>query len=134
MFEFGLLCFTTLFTMINPVGVMPLYVSMTNGLTSNQSRKVALKATITAGIILLIFAFTGRFLFNFFSISVHSLRVVGGVIFFFMGYEMLNARLSHTKHDDETHIDYANDMAITPLGIPMICGPGAIKLPRLLSL
>jgi multiple antibiotic resistance protein len=126
LFEFGLLCFTTLFTMINPLGVMPLYINMTRGLTSVESRKIALKATITAAIILLIFAFTGRFIFNLFSISVHSLRIVGGVIFFFIGYEMLNARLSHTKHDDETHFEFANEMAITPLGIPMICGPGAI--------
>lgn len=112
--------------MINPLGVMPLYINMTSGLTAEESRKIALKATITAAIILMLFAFTGRFIFNLFSISVDSLRVVGGVIFFFIGYEMLNARLSHTKHDDETHYEFAKEMAITPLGIPMICGPGAI--------
>ena len=126
LFEFGLVCFTSLFTMINPLGVVPLYISMTPGISAQQSRKIALKATITAAIILILFAITGKFIFNFFNISIDSLRVVGGIIFFFIGFEMLNARLSHTKHDDESDIQYANDMAITPLAIPMICGPGAI--------
>lgn len=126
MVEFALLCFTTFFTMINPLGVMPLYISMTGGLTEAESRRIARRATVTAVIILILFALTGKLIFNFFSISVHSLRIVGGMIFVIIGYEMLNARLSHTKHDDETEVDFARDMAITPLGIPMICGPGSI--------
>jgi multiple antibiotic resistance protein len=51
---------------------------------------------------------------------------VGGIIFFLMGYEMLQARLTRTQYDDETTHEYINDIALTPLGIPVICGPGAI--------
>jgi multiple antibiotic resistance protein len=70
---------------------------------------------------------TGQLIFKFFSISVDSLRVVGGVIFFMMGYDMLQARLVRVKMDNPEEIkSYASDIAITPLAIPMICGPGAI--------
>jgi len=74
------------------------------------------------------FAFSGQILFKFFGISVNSFRIVGGVIFFTMGWDMLQARLGSFKHtDDEEKIDaYVEDISITPLAIPMICGPGAI--------
>ena len=69
-----------------------------------------------------------QILFNFFGISVNSFRIVGGIIFFTMGWDMLQARLGSFKHsDDEDQIDaYVDDISITPLAIPMICGPGAI--------
>ncbi|MDF1544206.1 MAG: MarC family protein [bacterium] len=126
LFQFWLLAFVSLFTMMNPIGVVPVYVSMTAGTTPSQSRRVALKATVSALAILTFFAFSGKFIFDFFQISTHSLRIVGGVIFFVVGYDMLNARLSRTKHDDESDSEFIEDIAITPLGIPMICGPGAI--------
>ena len=68
-----------------------------------------------------------QLLFNFFSITVDSFRIVGGIIFFMMGYDMLQARISKIKlNSDEEKRNYGTDIAITPLGIPMITGPGAI--------
>lgn len=131
-FEFALLSFVSLFTMVNPIGVVPVYTAMTAKLTPQESHRVARKATLTALAILLSFALTGQWIFRFFSISVNSLRVVGGVIFFFMGYEMLQARLTRIQFDDETTHEYINDISITPLGIPIICGPGAITTSILL--
>jgi multiple antibiotic resistance protein len=131
-FEFALLSFVSLFTMVNPIGVVPVYTAMTAKLTPQESHRVARKATLTALIILLAFALTGQWIFRFFSISVNSLRVVGGVIFFFMGYEMLQARLTRIQFDDETTHEYINDISITPLGIPIICGPGGITTSILL--
>ncbi len=127
-FDFALLAFTSLFTMVNPLGVIPVYGSLTSSMSTTEARGVAFKAVFTALMITLIFAFTGEFLFNFFQISVNSLRVVGGVIFFMTGYDMLQARLIRTKSDGETEHQYASDIAITPLAIPMICGPGAITV------
>ncbi len=124
--QFGLLSFISLFTMIDPIGALPVYVSMTSKLSHKESRRVALRATLTAWVILMLFTLTGRFVFDFFGISVNSLRVVGGIIFFIMGYEMLEARLSRTQSDKESVSDYIEDIAITPLGIPLIAGPGAI--------
>lgn len=93
-FEFFLLSFISMFTMVNPIGVVPVYAAMTAKLSPQESHRVARRAVLTALFILLAFALTGQWIFRFFSISANSLRVVGGVIFFFMGYEMLQARLT----------------------------------------
>ncbi len=124
--QFGALCFVSLFTMIDPIGALPIYVSMTSALSHHESRLVALRATFTAWLVLIGFARTWRFVFEFFGVSVNSLRIVAGVIFFIMGYEMLQARLTRTKSDEESISEYVEDIAITPLGIPLIAGPGAI--------
>jgi len=126
LFEFALLSFISMFTMVNPIGVIPVYTAMTAKLSPHESHRVARKASLTALFILLAFALTGQFIFRFFSISTNSLRVVGGIIFFLMGYEMLQAHLTRTQFDDETTHEYINDISLTPLGIPIICGPGAI--------
>ncbi len=124
--EFGLLAFTSIFTMVNPLGVIPVYTAMTNHLSGIEARKIAKKSVTIALIIMLVFAFGGRFIFEFFHISVNSLRIVGGIIFFMAGFDMLQARLLRTKQSDESSIEFEKDIAITPLAIPMICGPGAI--------
>lgn len=126
LFEFGLLAFTSIFTMVNPLGIIPVYTSMTAQMSAKEARQVAVKAVSTAFIILALFAFSGKFIFEFFQISVNSLRVVGGIIFFLAGFDMLQARLIRTKSDEESTKEFANDIAITPLAIPLICGPGAI--------
>jgi multiple antibiotic resistance protein len=124
--SFGLLCFTSLFTLINPLGTMPVFMAMTSELTDYQRNKTAKKASVVALFTIIAFALTGQLLFNFFGISVNSFRVVGGVIFFIMGMDMLQARLSQVKIKDNEVKSYITDISITPLAIPMICGPGAI--------
>jgi len=121
-----LLYFTSFFTLMNPLGIMPVYLTMTSSLTKKKRSQTAIKATITATLTLVLFAFAGRYLFDFFGISVAGLKVVGGVIFFIVGYDMLNARLSRIKIKEDEVEEYVNDISITPLGIPMIAGPGAI--------
>jgi multiple antibiotic resistance protein len=105
---------------------MPVFMTMTSSLTEKQRNKTALRAVIIAFFTLLAFAFSGQVLFNFFGISVDSFRIVGGIIFFFVGYDMLQARLGKTKIDESDIKTYVDDISITPLAIPMICGPGAI--------
>ncbi|MEN9444267.1 MAG: hypothetical protein RIS47_1157, partial [Bacteroidota bacterium] len=105
---------------------MPVFLGMTADLSAPQRTRVVKRAVVVAFITLIAFAFLGKFIFLFFNISTDSLRIVGGVIFFLMGYEMLQARLSRIKVTDEEALDAENDISITPLAIPMICGPGAI--------
>lgn len=126
LFNFGLLVFTSFFTLINPLGTMPIFMSMTADLTVKERNRTARKASIIAFFTILFFAFTGQLLFSFFNISVNSFRMVGGVIFFLMGMDMLNARLAKFKVGNENVKAYVDDISITPLAIPMICGPGAI--------
>ena len=124
----AILIFTSFFTLINPLGTMPIFMTMTSTLNNEKRKKTAKKASIVAFFTIIAFAFSGQILFQFFGISVDSFRIVGGVIFFAMGWDMLQARLGKIKHtDDEGKIDaYIEDISITPLAIPMICGPGAI--------
>lgn len=124
--SFALLCFTSLFTLINPLGTMPVFMAMTSELTVAERTKTARKASLVALFTIIAFALTGQLLFNFFGISVNSFRVVGGVIFFIMGMDMLQARLSQVKIKENEVKSYISDISITPLAIPMICGPGAI--------
>jgi multiple antibiotic resistance protein len=105
---------------------MPVFMSMTSELTSQERTRTARKAVIIAFFTILFFAFTGQIFFSFFNISVNSFRIVGGVIFFLMGMDMLNARLAKMKVPDENVKSYVDDISVTPLAIPMICGPGAI--------
>ena len=124
--SFGLLCFTSFFTLINPLSTLPVFMTMTAGLSEKERTQTARKASIVALITIIIFAFSGQLLFKFFGISVNSFRVVGGVIFFIMGMDMLHARLGQVKIKDSEVKTYVNDISVTPLAIPMICGPGAI--------
>lgn len=127
MFEFGLLCFTALFAMVNPFGIAPVFQPMTHDMSRAQAQKVALRASVTALFLLVFFAVAGSFVFSFFGVSVSSLRIVGGIIFFLLGYELLQAKLSRMKTDRIEDPDaWSNDIAITPLAIPILCGPGAI--------
>ena len=124
--EFALLCFVSMFTMTNPLGSLPVYMSFTTHLSPSESKRVAFKAILTASIILFIFALTGQFIFNFFSITVNSLKIVGGIIFLSMGWDMLQAKLNRSPGASETTAQFIDDISITPLGVPMLCGPGAI--------
>jgi len=105
---------------------MPIFMTMTGALSVTERNKTAKKATIAALITLVVFAFSGQVLFKFFGISVNSFRMVGGIIFFLMGMDMLQARLAKTKVRGSDVKSYINDISITPLAIPMITGPGAI--------
>ncbi|OEH91577.1 MarC family protein [Bacillus solimangrovi] len=124
--SFLLLGFTSFFTLINPLGVMPIYLTMTADLDKEVKKTTARKATIVAFFMLITFALTGQLLFKFFGITIDSLKVVGGVVFFLIGQDMLQARLVKSKISEKEIKSYTNDISVTPLAIPMICGPGAI--------
>ena len=122
-----LFSFTSFFSLLNPMGVIPVFISMTAGLNKHERKKTAYKAIIATFITLLLFAVSGQLLFNFFGISVHSFRMAGGIIFFIMGYEMLQAKLSRVKVNiQQEKQSMVNDISITPLAIPMLAGPGSI--------
>lgn len=126
--QFSLLAFTSLFTMINPLGVIPVYTTLTDGMTSKQAAAIALKATSTALIVLLLFTFGGNLIFDIFNISVNGLRIVGGILFFYSGYDMLRGKLTRITSDEGKNEEAVKNFAIAPLGVPMITGPGVITI------
>ena len=123
---FGLLCFTSFFTLINPLGIMPVFITMTSTLAPAERMRTAKKASIVAFLTIIVFAFTGQLLFNFFGISVNSFKIAGSIIILVIGMDMLRARLGHEKVKDTEVKSYVNDISVTPLAIPLISGPGAI--------
>lgn len=123
---FALLCFTSFFTLTNPLGTMPVFLTMTNGLSDEERKRIVKRATITSFLILIGFTFCGQFLFKFFGISTNGFRIAAGIIILKIGYDMLQARYSNAKLKEDEIKAYANDISITPLSIPMLCGPGAI--------
>lgn len=123
---FALLCFTSFFTLTNPLGTMPVFLTMTNGMNDLERQAIVRRATIVSFITLMVFTFSGQFLFKFFGISSNGFRIAGGFIIFKIGFDMLQARYSNAKLKQEEVKTYADDISITPLAIPMLCGPGAI--------
>ena len=123
---FALLCFASFFTLTNPLGTMPVFLTMTNGLSNEERKRIVKRATITSFLILMGFTFCGQFLFQFFGISTNGFRIAAGIIILKIGYDMLQARYSNAKLKEDEIKAYANDISITPLSIPMLCGPGAI--------
>ena len=123
---FALLCFTSFFTLTNPLGTMPVFLTMTNGMNDHERKAIVRRATIVSFITLMVFTFSGQFLFKFFGISSNGFRLAGGFIIFKIGFDMLQARYSNAKLKEEEVKTYADDISITPLAIPMLCGPGAI--------
>jgi len=128
MFENILLYVTLLFTMINPLAVVPIFISLTDSFSVTESRRVAIKASFVSFITLSLFALSGKVIFDFFGISVDGLKVIGGILFFIMGYEMLRGRTVPKKVDSESNDNFGGEVAITPLAIPMITGPGSITM------
>jgi len=120
------LWYTSFFTLVNPLSTMPVFMTMTAQLTDKERNHTARKATLVAFFTILLFALSGQLLFKFFGISVNSFRIVGGIIFFIMGMDMLQARIGQVKIKESEVKTYVNDISVTPLAIPMICGPGAI--------
>ena len=118
--------FHFVFTLTNPLGTMPVFLTMTNGMNDHERKAIVRRATIVSFITLMVFTFSGQFLFKFFGISSNGFRIAGGFIIFKIGFDMLQARYSNAKLKEEEMKTYADDISITPLAIPMLCGPGAI--------
>lgn len=123
---FAFICFTSFFTLTNPLGTIPIFLTMTQGMDNTQRNQIVKRATIISFMTLLAFTVCGQFLFKFFGISTNGFRIAAGIIILKIGYDMLQARFTHTKLKDEEIKAYANDISITPLSIPLLCGPGAI--------
>ncbi|WP_029073921.1 MarC family protein [Kaistia adipata] len=142
MLDYFLNALVTLFVTIDPLGLAPIFVGLTRGLSRAQRRQTALRATITAAIILYAFALVGEGLLGFLGISLAAFRIAGGLMLFWIGFEMVFERRDQRKlasatkaiEEDRTH-DPADihHLAIFPLAIPLMAGPGAISATILIA-
>ena len=124
--------FGALFSVMNPLGTVPVFVGLTHEHTKKERTKVAFKTSINVLIILLISFFMGKYILNFFGISINSLKIAGGLIITSSGFALLTGQF--TKHKGmkkksvEEDIESRTEISMTPLALPMIAGPGTISL------
>lgn len=127
----GFTVFMGFFAMLNPVGNLPVFLGMVQEFDKETQKKVALRATLAAFIIITIFCIFGHIIFRMFGITLPAFQIAGGIIVFIIGFQMLNAKgnLLHTYSpgEKENKIEAASQMAISPLGIPLLAGPGTIS-------
>ncbi len=125
---FALLCVTSLFAIINPIAVAPVYLALTQGYEATRQRHTLRVAILTGIAVLVVFALIGRGIFAVFGITIDAFRIAGGLVIFGIGMDMLQAKRSRGKSTPQETREamHQDDVAITPLGIPMIVGPGSI--------
>lgn len=120
--HFGLLAFTSLFTVINPISAAPIFVGMTAGDEPAARRRAALKSSLAAGATLLLFEAFGGVIFSFFGITVPAFEIAGGILF-----TMISIRALNNGKEEAAPEEAEGDPSIVPLAIPTIAGPGAIS-------
>ncbi len=119
--------FSTLFIIIDPPGLAPIFLALTQGLSPAQRRTIALRACVISAVLMLMFLFVGEAVLNFIGISMPAFRIAGGVLLFLTALEMLFQRRQARRADnaEEGAADH-DDPSVFPLALPLIVGPGAI--------
>lgn len=128
---FLITAFVTMFVVIDPVGLAPLFVALTQGVPERQRRRIAMRACAIGMAILVAFAVFGEAVLGFIGISMPAFRVAGGILLFLTALDMLFERRTK-RREDQTEEDH-NDPSVFPLAIPLIAGPGAIASVILLT-
>ena len=133
--QFFIFCLTTLFTLINPIGISPILIIMTERFSKKEKINIAQKGSLTAFITLILFSLLGSVIFNFFGITIEAFQIMGGILFFRNGLRMLDSKIgrSRTTPAEQEESEESDDIAVSPIGIPLIAGPGAITAAMLLS-
>ena len=127
--EFALLAVTSVFFLVDPFAVIPLFLAVTADSTPSERRGVARRSAFTCAIVLCSFALAGSLIFKMFGITLPAFKIAGGIILMGIGLDMLQAKQSGTKATAEEQQEGAEkqDASIIPLGMPMLAGPGAIS-------
>lgn len=129
--ELFIFLFAALFSVLNPIGTVPIFVGLTQDYTKKESSRVALWTGINVFIILIISFFIGQYVLSFFGITISALRIAGGIIIASSGFSLLNGKFSKNRGIDkkvQQDIENRTDIALTPLAMPMLAGPGSISL------
>nr|WP_298931386.1 MarC family protein [uncultured Erythrobacter sp.] len=132
--ELFISAFITLFVVIDPPGCAPIYAGLTKGATNAQARNMALRATAIAAVILTIFAFFGEDLLNALHIQLDSFRIAGGLMLFFIAFEMVFEKRTQRREEraEKVTASEVEDVSVFPMAMPMLAGPGAIAAIMLL--
>ena len=125
MVAFATTAFLTLFVIVDPIGLSSLFLSITDGYTPKHRRSTGLKAVLIAGVILLVFLFLGEPLLRYLGVTIDALRIAGGLLLFKLAFDMVFAKRERQTETEEAEAHTRDDVAVFPLAIPLIAGPGA---------
>ena len=129
--ELFIYIFAALFSVINPIGTVPIFVGLTLDDDKKERSRISLWTAINVFLILIISFFIGQYVLDFFGISIDALRIGGGLIIVSSGFSLLSGKFSKTRGINkkvQNEVQKRNDIALTPLAIPMLAGPGSISL------
>ena len=130
MIAFFLATLGSLFSVVNPFGAVPIFLTLTSSQTMSYQREMARKTALWFFLILGVFFFAGTFILDFFGITLNALRIAGGLIIVNSGYGLLNSKFEERRITDEIEEEAqtAEDISFTPMAMPMLSGPGSISL------
>lgn len=131
MFEIFFTVFAALFSVVNPLGAVPVYLAMSPTFTLEERKETALHASVYFIIILLVFFLAGSIILSFFGISLTALRIAGGIIIFGSGAQLLGGHMAKSRAINNKVKEEAlekEDISFTPLAMPLLSGPGSISL------
>ncbi|MCI9843849.1 MarC family NAAT transporter [Flavobacterium pectinovorum] len=123
--------FAALFSVLNPIGTVPIFVGLTHDDSDSERSRISLWTAINVFIILIVSFFIGQYVLTFFGISIDALRIAGGLVILNSGFSLLSGKISKKRGINkkiENDAQKRNDIALTPLAIPMLAGPGSISL------
>ncbi len=119
--------FITLFVIIDPIGIAPIFASLTDKTSKHHQRKMAIKGSMVGICILLFFALAGKPFLSSLGISMEALRIAGGSMLFIIAVEMVFEKRTHRKQEAAEKLDHVfEDISVFPVAIPLIAGPGSI--------
>ena len=126
--SFSLVALSAVFFVVDPLGVVPIFLAVTSGDSPEKMERTAFRASLTACALLVFFALFGTLIFKVAGISLGAFRVAGGILLLITGLDMLRARQVETRTslEEETEASEKEDVAIVPLAVPLLAGPGAI--------
>jgi len=121
---FAIAVFTGFFAINSPAGNIPIFLSLTKQADKQTKKKISRKATFTAFMIVTGFIILGKYVFDLFGITIPAFKITGGILIFFVGFEMI--RSQESSIDNQTEINFNEGISISPLAIPILAGPGTI--------
>jgi multiple antibiotic resistance protein len=124
LFLFALTVFTGFFAIMNPIANTPVFLGLVGDRDKSERKKIAETSCVTAFFIVVFFVILGKYTFELFGITIPAFKITGGILLFYVGFEMLQSKKSKIHHQEDVEPD--EGVAISPLAIPILAGPGTI--------
>lgn len=132
--QFTLITFTSVLFIVDPIAALPSYLAITADESAQERRRTAFRASVAMALLLIVFAAGGRWIFQAFGITLPAFRIAGGLILWFVAADMLQAeRKTRESSEELAEGQLKEDVALTPLAIPILAGPGAISTVMVLA-